>query len=294
MSESPLVTVICLSYNHEKYVIEALNSISKQNYDAIEIIIVDDASTDNTASLIKKWTINNSAIFIQNKNNLGNTKSFNNALKLAKGNFIVDFAADDILLPDFIKSGVETFASSSHKNLGVVFSNLEFINDQGGHIKYMYPITKTGHAKKKPYTGNVYKHLLYGYFISAPSMLIKKDVFNKLEGYDENLLYEDLDFWFRSSRLFNYDYTDKVLVKKRILKNSLSSNFYKKSGVSLEKSTYISCQKAFKLNKNSEEYKALINRIGYELRLAIKNKNAIALFQFLYLLLKIKSKIIFK
>jgi hypothetical protein len=123
-------------------------------------------------------------------------------------------------------------------------------------------------------------------------MLIKKEVFNKLKGYDENLSYEDLDFWFRSSRLYEYDYSDEVLVKKRVSENSLSSNFYNRKGIDLARSTYTVCKKAYYLNKSKPEHKALENRLVYEIRLALKNRNFIIAFKFLWLLLLVKYKTI--
>ena len=74
MHEKPLVSVICLCYNHAEFVIESLNSVLNQNYQPIEIIIVDDYSTDNSVAVIEKWVENNQSLtFIKNTNNLGNT-----------------------------------------------------------------------------------------------------------------------------------------------------------------------------------------------------------------------------
>ena len=76
MQEKPLVTIICLSYNHEKFVVESLNSVMNQNYSSIELIIIDDCSTDNSKSVIEKWLIDHPTIhFIVNSSNLGNTKA---------------------------------------------------------------------------------------------------------------------------------------------------------------------------------------------------------------------------
>ena len=98
MQKNPLVTVICLSYNHEKFVVEALNSVLQQNYSPVELIVVDDCSTDKSASIIDSWCLQqNNITFIKNEQNSGNTKSFNTALKIASGDYIIDLAADDVL-----------------------------------------------------------------------------------------------------------------------------------------------------------------------------------------------------
>ena len=132
MQDNPLVTIICLSYNHEKFVVETLNSVLNQNYSPIELIIVDDCSSDITKSIIEDWLLSHSDVrFIANEVNLGNTKSFNNALKIAKGNYIIDLAADDLLMPNGIQMQVEAFQKSTYKNLGIVYGNAEIINENG-------------------------------------------------------------------------------------------------------------------------------------------------------------------
>ena len=98
MESNPLVTIICLCYNHSDFVVESLNSVINQDYKNIELIIIDDCSSDNSALVIKQWLKNYPEIlFIKNEVNLGNTKSFNKGLQLAKGDYIIDLASDDVL-----------------------------------------------------------------------------------------------------------------------------------------------------------------------------------------------------
>ena len=141
MQNSPLVTVICLCYNHEAFVVETLNSVIHQSYAPVELIVVDDFSTDNSREVIRKWLINHPEIlFIANEKNLGNTKSFNKALKFAKGEYIIDLAADDVLMPDCITLQRNTFEKSPYKNLGIVYGNAELITEKGHFDSYYYPV----------------------------------------------------------------------------------------------------------------------------------------------------------
>ena len=85
-SEKPLVSIICHCYNHSKFVLETLKSVLNQTYDNIEVIVVDDFSTDNSADVISSFMVKHPEIkFIQNHRNLGITKSFNRILKKTKG-----------------------------------------------------------------------------------------------------------------------------------------------------------------------------------------------------------------
>lgn len=118
MQNSPLVTVICLCYNHEKFVVEALNSVLNQNYQNIELIITDDCSNDNSKKVITDWLQDYPAVqFISSKINLGNTKTFNKALQFSKGEYIIDLAADDVLLKDCVERQINAFLNSTKKIL---------------------------------------------------------------------------------------------------------------------------------------------------------------------------------
>lgn len=273
MSDSKKVSVICLCYNHADFVYEALESVKNQTHQNVELIIVDDCSKDNSVEVIRNWVKNYDCVFIANQKNLGNTKSFNKAYAKCNGDFIIDLAADDVLNKDFISNHLNTFKNSNYPELGVVYANAEAISANGTHIKFHYEIDDKGKAVKKPPTGDIYRNLLFEYFINSPSMMGSKAVFDYLNGYDEDLAYEDLDFWIRSSRKFQYDFTDAVLVKKRILPNSHGKKFYKNRGKEISNSTFKVLLKALELNRSKIEYKALCNRILYEIKLSIKVRN---------------------
>jgi len=103
MQNSPLVSIICLSYNHAQFVEEALNSVLVQTYKNIELLIADDCSPDDSKSVIENWLKNHpKVVFVANTTNLGNTKTFNKMLALSKGEYVMDLAADDVLLPNCI------------------------------------------------------------------------------------------------------------------------------------------------------------------------------------------------
>ena len=266
MQENPLVSIICLAFNHEKFVVETLNSVVEQNYQPIELIIVDDCSTDNTKLVINNWLLTHPEVqFIVNEVNRGNTKSFNNALKFAKGEYIIDLAADDLIVPNGIELQINAFQNSKYKNIGVVYGNAEIINEDGSFNSYYFPVDADGKVISKRVTGNIYSSVLStGDSICSVSALFKKSVFDFLEGYDETLDYEDLDSWIRASREYEFDFIDEVLVKKRTVTNSLGSNFYKKKH-RINVSTYKILKKALKLNRSKIEDLALQKRVHHEI-----------------------------
>ncbi|MTI22273.1 glycosyltransferase [Fulvivirga sp. RKSG066] len=268
----PLVTVICLCYNHENFIKECINSVVNQTYKNLQIIIVDDASTDGSKEVIKKLIEQFPDIeFLNLENNLGNCAAFNQGLNLAKGDYIVDLATDDVFLPSRIEKQVELF-STLNNDFGVVYSDAIFIdNESRQYNKHSKYLRKHGLIDDFP-TGDIYQKVISKYFISPPSLLVKREVFEELEGYDEQLAYEDFDFWIRSARNWKYAYLPEPLTLVRKVRDSLSSGWYKKGDKQLF-STYLVCQKISQLNRTKEEDEALINRLKYELRQSVFSEN---------------------
>jgi len=289
MQNFPLVSVICLSYNHEAYVVEALNSIINQTYPNIELLIADDCSTDNSVEMIQNWLENHPEVhFLANEKNLGNTKTFNQLAKKAKGEFIIDLAADDVLLPNCIEKQITTFQNSKYKNLGIVYGNLIEMDENGNFISNYYT------EEDYPESGDIYKMVVGRTTkICSVSSMIKKSVLEKLGYYDENLAYEDLDLWIRTSRDFDFEYIPEVLAKKRIVSDSLSSHFLIENNLRAKKLNASTLQiliKAFQLNRTKEEHKALLGRIRFEVYKFIKARNFSLLFQLFLLEIKVRLK----
>ena len=252
---NPLVTVIALCYNHERFVLEALQSVENQTYTNIELIIVDDFSTDNSVSIILKFLENKSPVkTIFNEINLGNCRSFNQALKIASGKYIIDFSTDDVMLPERITEQVKLFEGSA-ENVGVIYSNGIYIDENSKPLKG----GQTLNNQKMP-DGNVYLDFLKGSFMMPSTMMIRKSVLDELNGYDENLAYEDLDFWIRSSRNWEYVYLPKILSYQRVVAGSHSASFYKRHNKLIPAVIEV-CKKALVLNRTEEENQALLVRM---------------------------------
>lgn len=280
----PLVSVICLCYNHSRFVQEAIESVLNQTYTNVQLIVVDDASNDDSMEKIKQLVSKHPAIeFIHLLSNLGNCKAFNRGLALAKGEFLIDLAADDVLLPNRIEVGVRELQQAGQE-YGVHFSDAELISETGKQVGI--------HAERFPHhsipQGDIYKELIKRYFICPPTVMFTREVMNYLGGYDETLTYEDFDFWIRSSRKFRYTYSPAVLVKKRVSENALA----KEQFVLLSKhsrTTFKVCEKILILNKTQEEQKALSGRIVYEIKLNLRLLNFRTVIRYFFLLLKNKG-----
>ena len=293
MQDSTLVTVICSSYNHSDFVTESIQSVLNQSYKNIQLIVVDDCSNDNSVSVIENFIVDYPEItFIKNKTNLGLTKSVTNAMRYAKGEYFIDLAADDILLPNCIENQLNTFKNSSYKNLAIVYGNAELITEDGKHSSYYFDVDAHFKTKTKRPSGAIYGNVISSETtICSVSSMCKKEIFDKLNGYDTSLSYEDFDFWIRVSRDYNIEFIDEILIKKRIVTNSLQTTLYAKKNKT-SYSTYRILSKAYKLNKNAYEHKILTKRVNFEILNSFRTSNYFLMLKNMYLRFLIGLKLI--
>lgn len=139
MNNDTLASIIIIAYNHEKYILDCLKSVFNQTYKPIEVIIIDNLSTDSTLAIINSYVNNKeNATVIASEKNLGVIGGIKLGLDKAKGSFITFFASDDIMIHDRIEKQVN-FLTSNPEVAGC-FGNMLRINDKGEiHKKGMLP-----------------------------------------------------------------------------------------------------------------------------------------------------------
>ena len=123
--QEPLISVALCTYNGEKFLLEQLESILAQTYKNLEIIIVDDCSTDGTTEIIKAYAEKDKRIkLFQNEVNLGFNKNFEKALGLTSGDYIAISDQDDIWLPQKLQRLLDNI-----KNNWLIFSNSSYLGE---------------------------------------------------------------------------------------------------------------------------------------------------------------------
>jgi alpha-1,3-rhamnosyltransferase len=202
----PLVSIIIPSYNHERYVEQAIMSAINQTYKSIELIIIDDGSTDKSPYIIKELLnkIDSSIIVFRVQNNIGLSKTLNKAIAMANGDFIAFLASDDAYLPKRIEECMNVLLNSK-SDVCAVYSDGFIIDEVGMKIgrfsdKYIVPIGK-----------NVYKELIIGNWIPSMGILYRKSSILECGLFDENLKVEDYDMLMRLSQRFKFKYIPKPL-----------------------------------------------------------------------------------
>lgn len=271
-----LVSVVCISYNHAFFIEEALFSILQQDYPHIELIVVDDASHDESQAIIRNFfqanTVPFPVKFIFHTENRGNCKSFNEALALCQGKYLIDFALDDVMLAGRISRQVDFFEKCSPQT-GIIFSNAEIISETGKFIKYHYATDSAGKTISPPPQGKVFRELLQAYFICPPTMMLRKSMLAELGGYDETLAYEDFDLWIRASQNYEFAYQDFVSTRYRKSTQSLSQQFYRKKNNPLLASTLIVLEKAYNYCQTDLDFKMLAKNAEYHQRQCFFTEN---------------------
>ena len=202
----PLVSVVMCTYNGSNFIDEQIESIIHQDYKNIELIIVDDCSSDDTHQKIEAWSKQYSFIsFYQNEKNLGYNKNFEKAIKMANGKFITISDQDDIWLPQKISASVACFNEEDEVSL----VHCQNISLKDGQLKHKL-------AKSRiPMEGNDTRQLfLYGQ-ISGHTMLFKRELLEKILPMPHGILY---DLWISAVACCNgkIKSVNKALVHHRV------------------------------------------------------------------------------
>lgn len=178
MSKNKLVSVIIPCFNYGDLLPRAVNSVISQTYKDIEIIIVNDGSTDKTDVVAKGLSTKNDNIRYYYQKNEGIVKTRNKGIRLAKGHYIIQLDADDWIDPDYIEQAVSL---AEKNNVDIVYTDAELFGGENRRIKF---------------SEHDIEVLKYQNYIHASS-LVKKDIF-KNRKYDvslENLGFEDWDLF---------------------------------------------------------------------------------------------------
>lgn len=195
----PLVTVIVLCFNHEKYVTSCLDSIKHQSYKNIELIIIDNGSADNSIRVINEYIYNQKDNFeyielIKCDVNIGIPRAFNLGIKKAHGKYIKELAADDLLPYQSIELFTKNYEGNYESdfivgNGFIVDENFQFCNLKNlGEKKLLY-------NEAIEYTASYFEKLIFRDNIAAPATMIKRETYDKYGLHDESFPFEDWDYW---------------------------------------------------------------------------------------------------
>ena len=201
MNDLPLVSVIIPCYNHEKYLEQSSLSVINQTYKNIELIVIDDGSKDKSVELIKNLQKTSDFKFIAQEN-IGVCKTLNKAVKLSVGKYISILASDDYWEITKIEKQVNILENS---NSEFCFTQaIEFDEKEKKEI-----------SPKEVNLDRINKTIFVKNIIPAGTIFFTRNLYNQLNGFDENLKMEDWDFVIRSSYLTNFSFIKEPLLYYR-------------------------------------------------------------------------------
>jgi glycosyltransferase involved in cell wall biosynthesis len=213
-----LVTTIIPAFNAERFIDEAVESALAQTYTGIEVIVVDDGSTDGTAHRLAKY---GSRIRCVHQENRGPAAARNHGIRLASGSLIAFLDADDVWMREKIERQVEF--SRARPEYGIITTDTLSFDDQGilnGSLHNYYPISN----------GFVLDKLLFHNWISASAAMVRSECFEKVGGFEEMLgpegkgqcTAEDWLMWMKVAAQFPIFFIDEVLTRHRIHSSNYS------------------------------------------------------------------------
>jgi glycosyltransferase involved in cell wall biosynthesis len=225
MEQLPQVTIGVPNYNYAHYVLDTLKSIASQTYPNIELIIVDDFSTDNSIQIIEDWIGKYSGKlkikFIKNKVNIGLTKVCNIILNNASGKYFQTLDADDLILPD--KIARQVIAMQASVNTAFIYSNVQIIDYKGNIIETDY-LGRIGYDKKNMPQGNIFEKLFEFNFVPLPSVLVNTEYAKKVGGFNEALQVQDYYLWLKLSENYEAIYIPEITAFYREHASSMSNS----------------------------------------------------------------------
>jgi glycosyltransferase involved in cell wall biosynthesis len=219
------VTVIVTSYNHQAYIEQCLASILSQDRAPKAVVVIDDASTDDSADVIEQWIRGHGAPFrfIRHTTNRGVCKSLNEALSEVKSAYFCHISGDDWIPVDRIRVQSDALADAPEESAAVV-GDVEEV-DAGGINLATHDIGARLMGLLGP-DNQIALHdaLLRENVILAPAVMLRTSAVRAIGGFDETLAFEDYDMWLRLSHRFSFAYAPGVVSHYRVLGSSLTRN----------------------------------------------------------------------
>ncbi len=187
--DQPLVSIVCVSMNHEAYVEKGIQSFLNQTYSNVEVLYLDNASVDNTFEIAEAILLAGNKPYqsFKRERSYNLPENFNYLIKKSSGKYLCFISCDDWMLPEYIENMVKQYELQQH--IGLLYSNGWYYFEDTGKYKLA--------ANKKFISGKIFDHIFLHGPMFPPGIMVKKEIFDKVGLYDESTLIEDYDMWLK-------------------------------------------------------------------------------------------------
>ena len=233
--QSQTVSCCIPAYNHEPFIGEAIQSFINQTYENLELIIINDGSTDRTHEIILSLGSRCKTRFKRfvyiNRENRGLSNTLNQIIDLANGEFIAFLASDDINKPNRIQLLINYFNKLT-EDYCAVFGDADFVDmysnkimlnsigsatkDSGGYASFLNFYTRNRTLPEMDGTFALYGEILRGNFLPGASFIYRKKCLLDVGGYSEDNIIEDLDMYLKLLKKYKMYYVNTILCSYRI------------------------------------------------------------------------------
>jgi len=215
IENDPLVSVIMPAYNAKLYIEEAIRSVLDQDYPNIELIVIDDGSSDGTAELAESL---GERVRVIRQINGGPAAARNKGIADARGELIAFLDADDLWLPGKVSAQVRYLAE--HPDVGLVYGKFIRWDGRSDGSFPPPPVRQNDQGSTTlvaEHSGRIYRELLFDNIVHIITAMVRKSVFETVGCFDEHLRTgEDYDLWLRVSREFQADKLNRTLACYRV------------------------------------------------------------------------------
>ena len=188
-----LISVIIPAFNAEKYISTSLLSVLNQTYKNVEIIIINDGSTDSTQEIVQTLQNSDSRIKLHSIKNRGRAGARNYGIKQSTGSWLAFLDADDFWYPNKLELQYEKYLLNN--NIGLIYSERTWVD------QFDNPLESQPEKYNLP-EGEIYLNLVEGNYLCTSTVVIKKDIVNEVGAFDESSGFkncQDYDLWIRAS-----------------------------------------------------------------------------------------------
>ena len=209
-----LVSVIVPVYNREKFVSETIESILSQSYEPIEIILINDGSTDRSSTIINYYKNRHpNKIRVINQENQGQINARNNGIKEATGDYIAFLDSDDLWLPEKLEKQIPLF----EKDIGLVYSGVEIIDHEGTPMRQENPETA--------FAQDIFPDLIVKNRMTGGTVVVTKEALDKVGIFSTDLQAgESWELWLRISKVYRASRIGISLTRYRIHESNMSKD----------------------------------------------------------------------
>lgn len=203
-------SLLLLVYNGENYIDRALGSVYKQNISLDEIVVINDASTDNTIRILKKWQNRLPLTIVNNKENIGIFASLKQGVNKCTGELIFRIDHDDVWMPNHVQEIMKLYKEDEEAKLYA--SRAIYLNEKGNHLKYSEILDDL----------NIRKKLLWDNpFVQSSIAFFKKDFLAIIQS-KKMFSTEDYDLWIKLLKLGRLSFSSEKTINYYVYGNSLS------------------------------------------------------------------------